>query len=60
VVHGNIQFSRSTCFDLKCGFAARFQSDSAFSEVATTPRMQELMEGVAQCRIDGGNTHYIC
>jgi hypothetical protein len=20
----------------------------------------QLMEGVAQCRIDGGNTHYIC
>jgi hypothetical protein len=20
----------------------------------------KMMEGVAQCRIDGGNTHYIC
>jgi hypothetical protein len=22
--------------------------------------IDHMMEGVAQCRIDGGNTHYIC
>jgi hypothetical protein len=26
----------------------------------TTDTTTPLMEGVAQCRIDGGNTHYIC
>jgi hypothetical protein len=27
---------------------------------ATVDGMDTVMEGVAQCRIDGGNTHYIC
>jgi hypothetical protein len=29
-------------------------------DASETHQMCILMEGVAQCRIDGGNTHYIC
>jgi hypothetical protein len=39
----------------------RWRTGSALRCMPFTPAMAPLlMEGVAQCRIDGGNTHYIC